>query len=89
MSRASKVFESRGFGPEEQVRMDRIKSLCAELWQQIDDIPIPPGNIEAGRLVSLAKTELESSCMWAVKALSRTVAQTGPRPDHRDNLAST
>lgn len=70
MSRAKKVFESRGLnGQEEQVA--RLKSKAEELWDEIDNISVPPGNSEAGRLVSLAKTELESTVMWAVKALSR------------------
>jgi hypothetical protein len=66
-----KVFESRGLnGNEKQV--DLIKGLCAQLWDAIDDIPIAPGNSESGRLVSLAKTDIEAACMWAVKAVSRT-----------------
>lgn len=70
-AKASKVFESRGLNGQED-RVQRIKDSAATLFEQIDSISIPPGNSEAGRLVSLAKTELESSVMWAVKAISRT-----------------
>lgn len=65
----SKVFESREIKRLDQV--DVIKSRAAFLLAEIDSISIPPENREAGRLVSLAKTELESCVMWAVKALSR------------------
>lgn len=66
------MFESRGFqgniGPE---HVARIKEKAASLWEEFNNISVPPGNSEAGRLVSLAKTELESAVMWGVKALSR------------------
>ena len=68
--RATKTFESRGLNGRDN-HVHAIKSAAAELWQWIDNIPVPPGNTEAGRLVALAKTDLESSVMWAVKAISR------------------
>jgi len=69
-TRATKVFESRGLNGQEEKVQD-LKNKAAELWQLIDNISVPPGNSEAGRLVALAKTELESTVMWAVKAFSR------------------
>lgn len=66
-----KVFESRGFKDNGAEHVEFIKKNAAALWSYIDNIPVPPGNTEAGRLVALAKTDLESSVMWAVKALSR------------------
>lgn len=69
-TRATKVFESRGLNGQEQ-QVAALKSKAEELWDEIDSISVPPGNSEAGRLVALAKTELESTVMWAVKALSR------------------
>lgn len=67
--RAGKVFETRGLNNQDSQVLE-IKTAAAFLWSLIDDISVPPGT-EAGRLVSLAKTEIESSVMWAVKALSR------------------
>lgn len=71
IERGVKTFESRGFKENGAEHVEYIKKNAAVLWSYIDNIPVPPGNTEAGRLVSLAKTELESSVMWAVKALSR------------------
>lgn len=68
--KASKVFESRGIDGKESL-VQRIKDEAASLYDAIDCISIPPGNTEAGRLVALAKTDLESAVMWAVKAISR------------------
>ena len=67
-SRYLKVFESRGLNGFEK-HVEEIKSRAAALLESIDNIP---GTYEADRLVSLAKTDLESSVMWAVKAISRT-----------------
>lgn len=70
-ARAHAVFESRTLTEEQMSHNDVIKIRAAQLWTLIDKIPVPPGNSEAGRLMSLAKTDLESSVMWAVKAVSR------------------
>lgn len=67
---AQKVFESRGLNGHEGLVED-IKIFAGYLFDKLDLIPVPPGNNEAGRLVALAKTELESTVMWAVKAISR------------------
>jgi hypothetical protein len=71
LSRATKVFESRGLNGQEHL-VDGVKRAASTLFWEIDSIPIPPGNTEAGRLVSLAKTALEESVMWATKAVSRS-----------------
>lgn len=70
---AKKVFESRGLKPEYfgVDSIDAVKYAAAVLFTVVDNIVVPPGNTEAGRLVSLAKTDLESCVMWAVKAISR------------------
>lgn len=68
--RAEATFESRGLRGQD-AHVQRLKDRAAALWDVVDDISIPPGNSEAGRLVALAKTTLEESVMWAVKALSR------------------
>lgn len=70
--RAIRAFDSRPLGESGAGKIEDIKSNAAVLWDLLDSIPIPPDNTEAGRLVSLAKTQLEDSVMWGVKALSRT-----------------
>ena len=70
IERGKRVFESRGIRDQEQ-HVEYIKNSAAVLWSYVDNIQIPPGNSEAGRLVALAKTDIESAVMWAVKALSR------------------
>lgn len=70
-ARHAKVFESRGISDAGLTLVANIKDRAAQLLEEIDMIPIPPENREAGRLVALAKTDLESCVMWAVKALSR------------------
>lgn len=67
--RHHKIFESRSINNLHQV--GEIKKRAAILLAEIDGISVPPGNTEAGRLITLAKTDLESSVMWAVKAISR------------------
>lgn len=66
-----KVFEYRGLNGKE-AQVEQIKQTAAALWSMINVISVPPGNTEAGRLLALAKTDLESSVMWAVKAVSRS-----------------
>ena len=68
---AQKIFESRGFEEGHDRKVNRIKYLAAKLIDAVNDISIPPDNKEVGRLVSLAKTDIESSVMWATKAVSR------------------
>ena len=50
-----------------------IEALNWALTQmQLNDISVPPDNAaEVGRLVAIAKTDLESCVMWATKAVSR------------------
>lgn len=66
------VFESRGFAtPHHSETVEKLKGIAAVLWTELDAIVPPPGNSETGRYLAIAKTELESSVMFAVKALSR------------------
>ena len=48
----------------EKEKMGRIKRLHEDLWREIDALG-------ASREVSIAKTALEESCMWAVKHITR------------------
>lgn len=73
LAKSYKTFESRGFAsPEHGILVESLKVDASALLATINAISIPPDNAqEVGRLVSLAKTELEASVMWAVKAISR------------------
>jgi hypothetical protein len=67
----TRALESRGIKKEKDALVGNIKSYGADLFDAIDNISIEPGNSEAGRLVDLAKTNVEQAVMWAVKAVSR------------------
>lgn len=66
------VFDQRPLNHSHLEQIEKIKKTAAILWDKLDNIPVAPGNNEAGRLISIAKTELESVVMWATKAISRT-----------------
>lgn len=61
--------EYRELADDEQEAIDKIKDLAGELdnifAEQFDD------EKENGRLVSLAKTKLETSIMYAVKSITK------------------
>lgn len=66
---AHQRFNSRLLSAQQQAQIARIK-LQAEIIY--DDIAaIPQENHESARLVSLAKTSLEETILWATKAISR------------------
>jgi hypothetical protein len=67
---AINTFAGRGLNGQEAL-VEEIKNRAAGLWDLFNSIPNVPGT-PSGRLTALAKTELESSVMWAVKAISRT-----------------
>lgn len=72
--RSRRAFDSRGFTrniAKQTERVNMIKQKAAELWDIIDNTEVSPGNSEAGRLVNMAKSELEITIMIAVKAVSR------------------
>lgn len=62
------VFEQRGLKDQEPIAAI-IKEQAAALWDTLDTITT--GTPEGARLLSIAKTNLETSVMFAVKALSR------------------
>jgi hypothetical protein len=72
------VFESRSLSAIGAAQIDTIKAKAAELLAEIDSIKATDEVVTAGkqneslRLVALAKKDLESTVMWAVKAISRT-----------------
>lgn len=67
-SQGYSVFATKGLNGQEAT-IEKVKIKAAELWEIFDDIS--PQLPESRRLTALAKTELESSVMWGVKALSR------------------
>ncbi len=63
------LFESRNFKSQERADLCmEIKQAASLLLEKINRIE---PNQENGRLISLAKTHLEDSVMWGVKAISR------------------
>ncbi len=67
-----KIFESRGFNGREE-RVEQIKDFAANLWTAYVAY-CPPGT-DSARLMAIAKTDLESSVMFAVKAMTRAEEQ--------------
>jgi len=70
-NRAQKAFNQRSLSDSQIQQVERIKTKAEALWNEIDNIGVPHGDSEAGRLVSLAKTSLEETVLWGVKAVSR------------------
>lgn len=67
---AARTFESRGLNGQEEL-VAELKDDASSFLARINQIEVAPDNREAARLVALAKTTLEESVMWAVKAISR------------------
>jgi hypothetical protein len=55
---------------KDQVAYQEVVKQATALLAEYDKIKFTPSD-DTGRLVSLARTELESSVLWALKALSR------------------
>jgi hypothetical protein len=55
------------FNPAKNDLVDQIKNKSAELIDLIDTMRYP-GSIEKKRLIEIAQTEIETACMYAVKA---------------------
>lgn len=67
---SQQVFASQGLGDQQDV-VALIRDRAAHLLDAINAIGLPDGYSDAGRLAALARTDLESAVMWAVKAVSR------------------
>jgi hypothetical protein len=65
-------FESRGFPADTSHLVDQVKQKAGELDDLYGQLSIEPG-AEGGRMLALAKTNLEQSVMWFVKGVSRSV----------------
>lgn len=57
------------FNPDKNELVDQIKNKSAELINLINSIPNNAGDGEKRRCQSIAMTEIETGCMYAVKAL--------------------
>jgi len=60
------------FNPSHLTVVDEIKQRAADLIDMIDELP-NPGNDEITRLKAIAMTEIETGCMYAVKAAVRSM----------------
>ena len=59
------------FNPSADDRVDRIKSLYAQIIDEMDALrSLPTSSQEQRRLASVAITEAQTSQMWAVKAVT-------------------
>lgn len=58
------------FNPEKNDLVDQIKNKSAELIDLLEGMRYLPltGTGEKQRLISIAQTEIETACMYAVKA---------------------
>lgn len=73
------------FNPSAEGIVDKIKQMSAELINMCEEL-----KIKDGRCASIAQTEFETACMYAVKAATasvntspRLVSSTGPVTETR------
>lgn len=59
------------FNPSNDRKVYRIKSMCATLIDAMNELRRTTDDGEVKRLASIAITEVESSAMWMVKALTK------------------
>ena len=65
------VFESRSMDSDKNKAMEEIKLHAADLLRRMDKIVSKEERNDASRLMNIARTNLEQTVMWAVKAISR------------------
>lgn len=63
------------FNPSNDPQVQAVKAACAALIDQLNDLrgqlnPDAPESKEKARMYSIAITELQTSQMWAVKAIT-------------------
>lgn len=56
------------FNPAKNDTVDQIKNKAAELIDLVETLRTPDTTGEGHRVISLAQTEVETGCMYAVKA---------------------
>ncbi len=67
----SDTFLSKEMKSDAIVQADAIRQKADELLSLFDNAVSKEERSEASRLMSLARTSLEQSAMWAIKAISR------------------
>jgi hypothetical protein len=65
------VFESRPMGSFQVGEMDKLKGDAAVLLHSMNQIVPKEERSEASRLMNIARTNLEQTIMWSIKAISR------------------
>lgn len=58
--------EYKPLSDAQKAQMEMIKEMAQELWDVIDANSTP----DNGRMMAVAKTNLEQAIMWAVKGLT-------------------
>lgn len=58
--------EYKAISEKQALWMGAIKEKAQELWDMIDE----SGDPSNGRMIAVAKTKLETSIMWAIKAIT-------------------
>lgn len=58
------------FNPSKNPNVDTIKGLYAEIIEHLAGQRAQSNNSEQARLLSIAITEAQGACMWAVKGLT-------------------
>jgi hypothetical protein len=56
------------FNPDKNSHVDQIKNKAAELIDLIEDLRVEQSSGELHRVISIAQTEVETACMYGVKA---------------------
>ncbi len=56
------------FNPAKNDIVDQIKNKSAELIDLVENLRFPDSSSEKHRVISIAQTEIETACMYAVKA---------------------
>lgn len=57
--------------PSVNQKVYKVKTICAQLIDAMDELREATDDKEVKRLASIAITEVESSAMWIVKALTK------------------
>lgn len=57
---------------EQKVSMDRCKAVYEQTWLELN---VLEGTFDKRQDLSLARTHLQESCMWAVRAITKMAGQ--------------
>ena len=65
------TFEYKPMSEEGKVLNDEIKAKAVELMELFEKAVSKEERSEASRLMNIARTNLEQTVMWAIKAVTR------------------